>query len=120
MFAMRDGTQSTIDSGSGAVLEPSRASAPGLAGPAAPPEARRLAPYPARGLPDIRFRSERRRLGSIFLCHAPERLNDIIARRSASVSRSELREFHQLTVLHFRAPMCNMGESRSSVTKPEH
>jgi hypothetical protein len=120
---MRDGTHSTIDAGSWAVLERSRASArrlAGLAGPAASPEARRPAPYPPRGLADIRFRSERRRLGSIFLCHAPERLNDIIARRSASVSRAELREFHQLTVLHFRAPMCNMGESRSSVIKPEH
>src|SRR5689334_15232919 len=66
----------------------------GLTGAAASSEALRLAPHSARGLADIRFRSERRRLGSIFLCHAPERLNDIIARRSVSVPCAELREFH--------------------------
>jgi hypothetical protein len=107
MVAMRNGTRFTIDAGSEAILERSCASArglPGLAGPAASSEARRLAPHSAGGVADIRFRSERRRLGSIFLCHAPERLNDIIARRSVSVPCAELREFHQLAVLHFRTP----------------
>ena len=97
MVAMRDGTRFTIDAGSEAILERSCASArvlPGLAGTAASSEALRLAPHSARGLADIRFRSDRRRSGSIFPCRAPERLDDIIARRSMRIPCPELREFH--------------------------
>jgi len=88
----------------------------GMLSPAASAEAGWLA-YSARRRADIRFVTERCRLGLIFLCHAPERVNDIIARRWVSISCAKMREFDQLAVLHFRKPTCNLGESRSSVIK---